>query len=84
MNSDSRQVLKFSERESYYYAVLKKLFVLKKQGRMSFSAKEVQESISYFKIPIGLVEEFLEEFYNHSIVGRWEFPTGEIKYELSL
>lgn len=83
--SKSQQYI-FSEHDSSYYIVLKKLFTMKRKGLMPISAIEVQQSVdkSYFPISLERVEEVLEELYNNFILGRWEYENGDIKYELTL
>lgn len=75
----------FSEEKCFYYAVLSKLLSLKRKGTTTISAIEIHEAISkpYFPITLGVVNEVLSEFYEYSILGRWEYENGEIKYDLS-
>lgn len=75
---------KIFERESCYYAVLRRLLKLKEQGDTIVSALEIHESIfkPYFPISLERVQEVLVELYNHSLLGRWEYENGEVKYEI--
>lgn len=59
---------------------------MKKKGLIPVSAIEVHQSLykPYFPISLERVKEVLNELYNHSILGRWEYEDGNIKYELIL
>lgn len=75
----------YSEEKSFYYAVLRKVLELKSKGLKIVSISEVHELIykPHFKVPIEQVERVIVELYDHSLLGRWEYENGEVKYELS-
>lgn len=84
-NTINSSALEFSEEKCFYYAVLRHLLFLKRKGFKIASSIEIHEAISkpYFPIPLIEVEHVLSEMYEHSILGRWEYESGEIKYDLS-
>lgn len=78
--------LNFEIKESIYYAVLKKTFRIKQKGINLFSSDEIQKTLykPIFPVTSEQVEEVLLELYNNSILERWEYENGEIKYEFVL
>lgn len=75
---------KFSEEKCIFYTVLKALIALKKRDIMPVSAKDIQDYIEYFTIPLFKIEEILDELYEYSFVMREELPNENRKYILML
>lgn len=57
---------------------------MRKQGEGPVSAFEIQENITYFKIPINQIEGILDELYDYSLLTKQEMIGEEARYTLDL
>jgi hypothetical protein len=69
-----------------YYAVLTKTLQTKQKNISQFSTKDIHNILHkpIFPVTLEQIEVILEELYTYSILRRWEYENGEIKYELTI